>query len=235
MHIRSAVVPSAIITIAIILSASAHAYPTAGARSVVADMAADVERDLQSRTGGGGAGGAGTLDFDPLQRARGELTAWTSVPSREELSRRLPSAPPGVAILGPGGTIKEYFPRIGANLTFPKNADTARAIRRMARLEVSAVPGYCARTVAEALGWGLGDAHDWTALPSRGYSQRPAGTPAQPGDIVVWPFSYGSRNSQHIGIAVGTGSGTRLLSNLSGDMGLTRILPGYRAYWKRAA
>ncbi|MFP4250072.1 MAG: CHAP domain-containing protein [Armatimonadota bacterium] len=90
----------------------------------------------------------------------------------------------------------------------------------------------CAGTMREALGWGLGDAHDWTGLPSRGYQQRPAGSGAQPGDIVVWPFTYGSRNSQHIGIAVGTDAGVRLLSNLSGSLGLSRMVSGYRAYFK---
>ncbi len=132
----------------------------------------------------------------------------------------------------PGGLTEEYFPHLGTSLIFPAKAETAGAIRRMARGEVSSVPDYCARTMREALGWGLGDAHDWTALPSRGYNQRPAGTPAQPGDIVVWPFTYGSRNSQHIGVAVKTDAGMRLLSNLSGDLGLTPLSGGYRAYWR---
>ncbi|MFO8082475.1 MAG: CHAP domain-containing protein [Armatimonadota bacterium] len=161
------------------------------------------------------------------------MAAWTSVPSRLELTRQRPTGgmPARVAPL-PGGLGKEYFQRLGTSLSFPQNAETAGAIRRMARGEVSAIPNYCARTLREALGWGLGDAHAWTALPSRGYRQRPEGTAAQPGDIVVWPFTYGSRNSQHVGIAVVTDAGTRLLSNLSGDLGLTRLVPGYQTYFK---
>lgn len=119
-------------------------------------------------------------------------------------------------------------------LAFPADAESARAIRRMARGEVSAAPNRCAGTMREALGWGLGDAHQWTALPSRGYSARPPGATARPGDIVVWPFTYGRRNSQHVGIAAGTEAGTMLLSNLNGDLGLTPLLPGYRAFWKPA-
>jgi hypothetical protein len=130
--------------------------------------------------------------------------------------------------------VSRYFPMLGTKLVFPADGDTADAIHRMARGEVSSDYNYCARTMREALGWGLGDAHDWTALPSRGYTQRPSGSAAQPGDIVVWPFTYGSGNSQHIGVAVRTESGMRLLSNLSGDLGLTRLVPGYRAYWKAA-
>jgi hypothetical protein len=228
MQIRCAIILTAIIAVA-----SAHADPTAAARDVVEGTAAEVERDLASRSGNSAGPEAASLDFDPISRAQGELASWTSVPSRSELARRSRiGGAPGAILPVPGGLAKQYFPRLGTSLIFPQNAETARAIRRMANGQVSAIPNYCARTVREALGWGLGDAHDWTALPRRGYTERPAGTAAQPGDIVVWPFTYGSGNSQHIGIAVGTDSGTRLLSNLSGDLGLTRMLPGYRAYWK---
>ncbi len=130
------------------------------------------------------------------------------------------------------GLTRDWFSRLGTNLIYPTHGETADAIRRMARGAVSSVYNRCAGTMREALGWGLGDAHAWTALPSRGYKQRPAGSEAQPGDIVVWPFTYGSRNSQHIGIAVGTDAGPRLLSNLSGNLGLSPLVPGYRAYFK---
>jgi len=130
------------------------------------------------------------------------------------------------------GLTKDWFSRLGTSLIYPYNAETARAIQRMARGTVSSIYNRCAGTMREALGWGLGDAHNWTALPSRGYKQRPAEAQAQPGDIVVWPYTYGRRGSQHIGIAVGTDAGTRLLSNLSGHLGLSRLLPGYRAYYK---
>jgi len=126
----------------------------------------------------------------------------------------------------------EYFSSLDAEITFPADSETADAIRRIARHEVTAYYHYCARTMREALGWGLGDAHEWTALPDHGYTQRPAGSEAQPGDIVVWPFTYGRSNSQHIGIAVGTRHGTMLLSNLSGRICLSELKPGYRAYYR---
>lgn len=224
----------AIILTGILIAAGARADAVSNAQAVVSQMSSDVERDLTARSSSSGPISPTPLAFDPLQRAQTNLVSWTRVPSRDELVPRVPTGGmPGRAVIGPGGMVSEYFPRLGQRLTFPANGDTANAIRRMAKGEVSSTPNYCARTVRQALGWGLGDAHDWTALPSRGYNSRPAGTPAQPGDIVVWPFTYGSSNSQHIGIAVGTQSGVRLLSNLSGDLGLTRILPGYRAYWKR--
>ncbi|MGI5817355.1 MAG: CHAP domain-containing protein [Armatimonadota bacterium] len=228
MHIRTAV-----LLIAIALSAVASADSSARAMQVVADTAAEVERDLAARRGAAATPTTRTLEFDPLQRAQGNLAAWTRVPSRGEIAPRTPgpAATAGPTTM-PGGMTREYFGRLGTSLTFPADAQTARAIRRMARGEVSSVPNYCARTLREALGWGLGDAHRWTNLPSRGYTARPRGTPAQPGDIVVWPFTYGSRNSQHVGVAVGTDSGVQLLSNLSGDLGLTPMVPGYRTYWK---
>lgn len=133
---------------------------------------------------------------------------------------------------GLSGMTKDWFARLGTNLIYPAGGATANAIRLMARGEVSSIPNRCAGTMREALGWGLGDAHRWTSLPSRGFQMRPAGTPAQSGDIVVWPFTFGSRNSQHVGIAVDTDSGMRMLSNLSGRLGLSRLLPGYRAYFR---
>ena len=132
----------------------------------------------------------------------------------------------------PSGLTRDWFARLGASLIFPRDGATARAIQRMARGEVSSIPNRCAGTMREALGWGLGDAHRWTSLPSRGFTMRPPGTPAKPGDIVVWPFTFGSRSSQHVGFAVGTDSGMRMLSNLSGRLGLSGLLPGYRAYFK---
>ena len=190
--------------------------------SVISRVNAEVERELAARGGGSGAGAETALTFDPLSRAERNLERWTSVPSREEL---VPRVPGGSVATMPGGLTREYFPRRGTSLVFPGSVETARAVRRMARGDVSSTPNYCARTMREALGWGLGDAHDWTALPSRGYNRRPRGTPAQPGDIVVWPFTYGSRNSQHIGVAVKTDAGMRLLSNLSGHpAGLPQLL-----------
>ena len=120
----------------------------------------------------------------------------------------------------------------GAQIIFPARAATAEAIRRIANGEVSAQPNRCAHTMREAMGWGLGDAHEWVHLPDMGFTRRTPGTPAEPGDITVWPFTYGSRGSQHIGIAVGTTSGIRLLSNLSGTIRLTALVPGYQAFYK---
>ncbi len=157
--------------------------------------------------------------------------ARTSPPSDIQLASTQGLDASGSKWVAPGFT-KDWFSRLGMNLIYPKHAETASAIRRMARGEVSSIYNRCAGTMREALGWGLGDAHDWTALPEQGFQQRPAGAAAQPGDIVVWPFTYGSRNSQHIGIAVGTDAGMRLLSNLSGNLGLSRLVSGYRAYFK---
>lgn len=125
----------------------------------------------------------------------------------------------------------ECFPRLGSTLTFPEDSDTAGAIRRMARGQVTHWYHYCARTMREAMGFGLGDAHDWLALPEYGYTQRDTDMKARPGDILVWPFTYGARNTQHIGIAVDTPHGLRLLSNMNGRIQLDEIKPGYRAFW----
>lgn len=119
----------------------------------------------------------------------------------------------------------------GPRITFPANAATAQAIRRLASRSVSSGVHRCARTMREAMGWGLGDAHQWLKLDDMGFSVR-AGRSAQPGDIIVWPFTFGRAGSQHIGIAVGTDSGPRLLSNLSGSICLSAIVPGYRAFYK---
>lgn len=120
----------------------------------------------------------------------------------------------------------------GPKISFPANAATAHAIKRIASRSVSSIPNRCAGTMREAMGWGLGDAHKWMKLPQKGFAQRPPGTPAKAGDILVWPFTYGSRGSQHIGIAVDTDNGVRLLSNLSGSICLKRVTPGYRAFYK---
>ena len=124
--------------------------------------------------------------------------------------------------------------RIAATILYPEGASTAAAIRRMASGQVSAVPNRCAGSMREALGWGLGDAHVWaTGLPQRGYIQRGPGELAQPGDIIVWPFTFGSRSRQHIGFAVEQGGKVVLLSNLSGSIVLSQILPGYLAFAPR--
>ncbi|MBM3499854.1 MAG: hypothetical protein FJX74_14430 [Armatimonadetes bacterium] len=126
------------------------------------------------------------------------------------------------------------FPESGLTLTYPRNGETTLAIERMATRRVSHVPNMCARTVAEALGWGLGDAAMWaTGLPGRGFRLRPDGV-ARPGDIVVWPFTYGPRRSQHVGIAVGQAGVVMLLSNSSGTLGTEPMSPGYLPFYKPA-
>jgi len=122
------------------------------------------------------------------------------------------------------------FPESGLTLTYPREAETTLAIERMATRRVSHAPNMCARTVAEALGWGLGDAAMWaTGLPGRGYEARKDGI-ARPGDIVVWPFTYGARRSQHVGIAVGQAGTVMLLSNQEGALGTQPLLGGYLAF-----
>lgn len=217
----------------LIAAALVSADTGSAAQQVVSRVAAQVEADLAGVTASAPAAVPGS--FDPIARAQARMTDWTRLPEP-------PARPPVVTVTGPGrmvvsgpdarGLTSERFARLGTTLTFPASAETARAIRRMAQGQVSAIPNRCAGTLREALGWGLGDAHQWVALPGRGYHERPRGSAAQPGDIVVWPFTFGRRNSQHVGIAVGTPSGTRLLSNLSGDLGLSSLAPGYRAYWR---
>lgn len=119
----------------------------------------------------------------------------------------------------------------GPRISFPANAATAQAIRRFASRSISSRPNHCAGSMREAMGWGLGDAHQWVSLADMGFNKR-VGEPAHPGDIVVWPFTFGSRNSQHIGIAVGTDNGVKLLSNLSGSICLSPLVPGYRAFYR---
>jgi len=86
--------------------------------------------------------------------------------------------------------------------------------------------------VAEALGWGLGDAADWAdGLPRKGYKLREDGL-CRPGDILVWPFTYGPRRNQHVGIAVLQGGRMMTLSNSAGRLGTDEILPGYLAFHK---
>jgi len=218
---------------------------TVGAGSVHADstyrqaihtISQQVEQDLR-RTDLREASQPGRSDFDPLVRAKEKLSAWTQIPAEQELAGYVPGerieyGRREVPYAAPDELVREYFPRLDEALFFPPWAETAGAIRRMARGQVSAKPNRCARTLREALGWGLGDAAQWVALTKRGYKQRPKHVDPLPGDILVWPFTFGSRNRQHVGIAVGTSRGTRLLSNLGGPLGLSPILPGYRAYWK---
>lgn len=116
-------------------------------------------------------------------------------------------------------------------LTYPRTGEIKAAVERMATSRVSHDPNRCARTLREALGWGLGDAAQWMhRLPQRGYLPRPDGL-ARPGDILVWPFTYGSRRTQHIGIAVSQGGRLMLLSNLAGTLGTTELVPGYMAFY----
>jgi hypothetical protein len=52
------------------------------------------------------------------------------------------------------------------------------------------------------------------------------------GDIVVWPLTFGSRNSQHIGFAVESNGGVKLLSNLSGNLCVSKLATGYAAFYR---
>lgn len=120
----------------------------------------------------------------------------------------------------------------GLLLTYPREGDVARAVERMASGDVSHDYNRCARTVREALGWGLGDAAVWmTRLPERGFQPRKDGL-ARPGDILVWPFTYGSRHTQHIGLAVSQNGKLMLLSNLGGTLGTSELVGGYVAFYK---
>ena len=120
-------------------------------------------------------------------------------------------------------------------LTYPRDNEIGRAVEKMATVQVTHEPDRCARTMREALGWGLGDAAVWMdRLPERGYKPRTDGL-ARPGDILVWPFTYGPRRSQHIGVAVSQGGKLMLLSNLSGTLGTTELQGGYVAFYRPAA
>jgi len=124
------------------------------------------------------------------------------------------------------------FPVTNLVLTYPGDAEIARAVERMATANVPHPPNRCAGTLARALGWGLGDAADWAErLPSRGYVERPDRL-ARPGDILVWQFSFGPRGNQHIGVAVRQGDRLMLLSNLSGRLCTVPLQGGYRAFYK---
>lgn len=118
----------------------------------------------------------------------------------------------------------------GTALTFPAEGEVSRAVRAMLDGRVSHRPHLCAGTMREALGWGLGDAHQWARrLPRMGFVAREDGLP-RPGDILVWPFTYGPSRSQHIGIAVRQGRRLMLLSNLDGRLGTSEIPGGYIAF-----
>jgi len=118
----------------------------------------------------------------------------------------------------------------GTVLTYPADGEIHGAVRAMLGSRVSHRPNLCAATMREALGWGLGDAHHWAArLPRMGYVERADRLP-RPGDILVWPFTYGPGRSQHIGIAVRQGRKLMLLSNLGGRLGTSEIVGGYMAF-----
>lgn len=120
----------------------------------------------------------------------------------------------------------------GTVISYPAEGEINTAVRLMLEGRVSHRPNLCAATMREALGWGLGDAHKWAErLPARGYVKREDGLP-RPGDILVWPFTYGPGNAQHIGIAVRQGRKLMLLSNLDGRLGTSEILPGYIAFYR---
>ena len=137
-----------------------------------------------------------------------------------------------IVIPAPAPAIGRVALKNGQQVHYPKEAVTSSAIVKIATRQVSSVRNRCARTMREALGWGLGDAHQWVSLEKKGFLRRKSGEGAKPGDIIVWPFTFGSRGTQHIGVAVGTSNGTRLLSNLSGNIEVSRLAPGYRAYYK---
>jgi hypothetical protein len=127
------------------------------------------------------------------------------------------------------------FPESGLTLTYPRDGEISTAVERLATRRVSHVPNRCAGTLAEALGWGLGDAAMWaTGLPERGYRMREDGI-ARPGDILVWPFTFGARRSQHVGLAVGQAGTVMLLSNLEGVLGTQPLCGGYLAFCKAPA
>ena len=118
----------------------------------------------------------------------------------------------------------------GSVLSYPADGEINDAVRAMLEGRVENIPNRCAATMRTALGWGLGDAHHWAQrLPQMGYVEREDGLP-RPGDILVWPFTYGSARSQHIGIAVRQGRKLMLLSNLSGRLGTSEIVGGYMTF-----
>jgi biotin carboxyl carrier protein len=121
----------------------------------------------------------------------------------------------------------------GTALTYPREGEVSRAVRRIIEGRVSHRANLCARTMREALGWGLGDAHAWARrLPHMDYAVRSDGL-ARPGDILVWPFTYGPGRAEHIGIAVRQGRRLMLLSNLGGRLGTSEVLGGYLAFYRR--
>ena len=117
-------------------------------------------------------------------------------------------------------------------LSYPREGEVSQAVEMMMKGEVEHDPGYCARTLRLALGWGLGDAYNWAVqLPQRGWQARADGLP-RPGDILVWPFTYGRNHSQHIGVAVRQNERMMLLSNLEGRLGTSELVGGYIAFYK---
>ena len=124
------------------------------------------------------------------------------------------------------------FPQTGLALTYPREGEPAVAIERMAAGRVSHVPNMCAATLGQALGWCLGDAAMWAhRLPEKGYKVREDGV-ARPGDILVWPFTFGASRSQHVGIAVAQGGAMMVLSNSGGTLGTQPLSGGYLAFYR---
>ena len=122
----------------------------------------------------------------------------------------------------------------GTCISYPAGGEINAAVQSMLRGRVSHRPNLCAATMREALGWGLGDAHQWaTRLPHMGDIPREDGIP-RPGDILGWPFTYGPNRSQHIGIAVRQGRKLMHPSYLSGHLGTTELVGGFISFYKPA-
>lgn len=167
----------------------------------------------------------------PAEPSVAPSPALEMLPAPAPRRQTLPAPRPVIAQVS---LLSSRYASSGPVLTYPAEAATSNAIRLMATRQVSTGYNRCAATVRQAMGFGLGDAHEWVRLSQRGFTRRPKGEPAQPGDIVVWPFTFGSRRSQHIGIAVGTSGGTKLLSNMEGTMKVTRMAPGYAAFYRKS-
>ncbi len=230
------------------------ALPGAGAIAEEAGMTTAVGQDASAEGGEGGLrqgwvvpGGTGLFDEVDgrlVQAVLGGSVVTVLAEQPDWLSVRLEDgtegwlrplgvrddAPPARVEPPPPAMVTTHFAKIGAAITYPAKTVTTEAIRRLAAGEIQCAPNRCAAAMADALGWGLGDAHDWTALPTQGFRHRQVAEGAQSGDIVVWPFTFGSRRSQHIGFAVLYEGAVTLLSNLVGHVQLSAMAPGYEAY-----